>query len=160
MGRLRLCWLWPLAGMFCCSLLWIYWNYELSASENSWFLPPLYWDNHTSDAETGGNASVPEEVPIAQAVGSDWDMFLRRRDIPLPPLASSLQPWPLDQPNISYFPCEPLLEKPDLAASSDVSCVLSKFGYTKAQADETYNPNKHHRRCADQPSSFISLRNK
>jgi hypothetical protein len=143
--------------MFCCSLLWIY---KLSASENPLFLPPLSWDNHTSAAETGENASIPEEIPIAPVLGSDWDMFLRRRDIPLPPLASSLQPWPSNQPNISYFPCEPLVEKPDLAASSNVSCVLSKFGYTKAQADETYNPNKHHRRCADLPSSFISLQNK
>lgn len=161
MGRLRLCWFWPLAGMFGCSLLWIYWKTEAVDSGEAVFLPITIEEPPLEESERGINSSFPEEISINQPTGSDWDLFLLRRAIPLPSLASSLQSWPSELGAIRpAFYQPPLLEKPDLEASSNVSCVIRKFGFTKAQADEVYNPNKRLRRCADLPSSFISLQEK
>lgn len=161
MGRLRLCWFWPLAGMFGCSLLWIYWKTEAVESGEIVFLPITFDEKPIDESERRINTSFTEEIPINQPTGSDWELFQLRRAIPLPSLASSLQSWPSEQGEIHpdlYQP--PLLEKPNLEASSNVSCVIRKFGFTKAQADEVYNPNKRLRRCADLPSSFISLQEK
>jgi hypothetical protein len=143
--------------------MWIYWktgDYEPSASEIPVFLPILPMENNISESEPGNSTNITEEIAIVQPLESDWDQFLRRRAIPLPSLASSLQPWLSDDTAVSPVPFTPLQEKPDLAASSDVSCTLRKFGFTKAQADETYNPNKRLRRCADLASSFITLQEK
>ena len=143
--------------------MWIYWKreeYEPSASEIPMFLPSLSWENHISESEAGNSTNITEKIAIVQPLESDWDLFQRRRAMPVPSLASSLQPWLSDDAPISPVPFSPLQEKPDLAASPNVSCTLRKFGFTKAQADETYNPNKRLRRCSDLASSFISLQEK
>jgi len=149
--------------MFSCSLLWIYWKTgaeEAGGSGETVFLPLIFEDRPIEGPEIGINTSFPEETPTSQPAESDWDLFQLRRAVPLPSLASSLQSWPSDQGDIVPVPYQPLLEKPDLEASSNVSCTLRKFGFTKAQADEVYNPNKRLRRCADLPSAFISLQEK
>lgn len=163
MARLRLCWFWPLAGMFCCSLMLIYWktdDYEPFVSEIPAFLPVLPDEIRISESEAEKSPNITEETEVFKPVESDWDLFQLRRAIPVPTLAPSLQPWLPDDTTILTVPFAPLQEKPDLAAFPNVSCTLRKFGFTKAQADETYNPNKRLRRCSDLSSSFITLQNK
>ena len=140
MRKLRLCLVLPLFGMFACSLTWLYLQAQLS--ERPQIEPPLFLNRPSQ---------------------SDWDLFLSRRNTELPSLSSSLSPWnPSEALETSEFPVRsfPLIEVPNLSSNSNVSCILRKFGFTRAQASEVYNSNKKLRNCGDGRNSFLKITNK
>lgn len=164
MGKARLCLLWPLAGLFGCSLMWIYWQSDYV--EGPIRTEVLFWPNITGEVkipeiEREPNTTTTQDTPLVQPTESDWDLFLLRRGIPLPSLTSSLQLWTSPAESTHPAASTPLVEHPDLKDSRNVTCSLTKFGFTKAQADAVYNPNKRLRRCSDQPQThFISVQDK
>jgi hypothetical protein len=111
----------------------------------------------TSTENTPPQFNVDDDSPTwpPEETLDEFSAFLHRRAIEMPGLEGALE-------DVLYYNSttpqgQRLTRYP--ALPEKLVCMPTKFGYSQAEADQRYNPNKRFRRCSDyKENDFISIK--
>ena len=102
-----------------------------------------------------GEAEVEADLVTSSYSQVAWELFLTRRNTPVPSFIPSLSAYnSTSPPALQPFPV--LLQHPSLPYDQ-VSCLPRVFGYSQEQADSLFSPIRSYPPCGNPQTSSLRL---